>query len=61
HLVVFQAIELKGVRYDHFMLGDCPDKNLLGLRYLSRYRATLNFPEQTLFLQPGGASFSRSH
>jgi hypothetical protein len=37
----------------NFMLADCAAENSLGLRLLSRYVTTLDFPKRTMFLQPG--------
>jgi hypothetical protein len=51
NVVLFPEIVLKGEAYTNFMLGDCPDQNLLGLRFLSRHQATLNFPKRTMYLQ----------
>jgi hypothetical protein len=48
----FEKIGLGGNVYRHFILSDCTDDNLLGLRFMGRYLTTLNFPEQTIYLKP---------
>ena len=52
HLICFPEITVAGGVCTNFILADCPAGNLLGLRFLSRHRATLNFPKQILTLQP---------
>jgi len=37
----------------NFLWSDGLGKNLIGLRYLSRHLATLNFPKRIMYLQPG--------
>jgi hypothetical protein len=51
--VFFPEIVFNGEACTNFALGDCPDKNGLGLRFLSRHLTTLNFPKRTMYLQPG--------
>jgi hypothetical protein len=51
--VFFPEMVFNGAACTNFTLGDCPDKNGLGLRFLSRHLTTLNFPKRTLYLQPG--------
>ena len=35
----------------NFILGERPDGNLIGIRFLARHLTTLNFPKQTMYLQ----------
>jgi len=52
HIICFPKITVDGEVCTNFILADCPAGNLLGLRFLSRHRATLNFPQRILTLQP---------
>jgi hypothetical protein len=49
----FPELIFNGEACTNFTLGDCPDKNGLGLRFLSRHLTTLNFPKRTMYLQSG--------
>ena len=50
-VVYFDKIVFDQKVYHHFILDDCPDNNLLGLRFMGRYLTTLNFPKQTMYLK----------
>jgi hypothetical protein len=39
----------------NFLWTDAHGNNLIGLRFLSRHLTTLDFPERTLYLEPGNA------
>jgi hypothetical protein len=52
HIICFPQITIDGEVCTNFILADSPAGNLLGLRFLSRHRATLNLPRQLLTLQP---------
>jgi len=51
HQVFFPGIIFDGGACTNFILSDCPNGNILGLRFLSRHLATLNFPKRTMCLQ----------
>ena len=51
HQVFFPGIIFGGEACTNFILGDCPNGNILGLRFLSRHLATLDFPKRTMRLQ----------
>jgi hypothetical protein len=55
HTIVFPEVTFNGEACTNFVLADSPAGNLLGLRFLSRHVATLNFPKRTLTLQPAPA------
>ena len=55
--VYFQQAVFNGEVYPHFMLNDCPDANLLGLRFLARHLVTLNFPKRMMYLKPNAAEY----
>ncbi|MGH7990880.1 MAG: hypothetical protein ACREDS_11920, partial [Limisphaerales bacterium] len=45
----------------NFIWRDAPGENLIGLRFLSRYLTTLNFPKRTMYLEHSNAgSFADS-
>ncbi len=47
----FQKAVFDGQSFTNFVLRDCPDQNLVGLRFLARHLVTLNFPRNTMYLQ----------
>jgi predicted aspartyl protease len=55
--VYFDKIVFDKKVYRHFILDDCPDNNLLGLRFMGRYLTTLNFPKQTMYLKPNAVEY----
>ena len=50
-VVYFDKVVFDKKVYRHFILDDCPDNNLLGLRFMGRYLTTLNFPKQMIYLK----------
>jgi hypothetical protein len=55
--VFFDKIVFNKQVYRHFILDDCPDNNLLGLRFMGRYLITLNFPKQTMYFKPNAVEY----
>lgn len=53
----FEKIVINGNVYRHFILSDCVEDNLLGLRFMGRYLTTLNFPKQTIYLKPNAMEY----
>ena len=51
HEGFFQKAVFDGQSFTNFVLRDCPDQNLVGLRFLARHLVTLNFPKNTMYLQ----------
>ena len=51
HEVLFPEVKFNSETLTNFILSDCPDLNLLGLRFLARHLTTLNYPKQTMYLQ----------
>jgi predicted aspartyl protease len=48
---LLSEVIFNGEACTNFLLGDCPDRNLLGLRFLARHLVTLDFPKHTMYLQ----------
>jgi hypothetical protein len=55
HFVAYPSIVFNGEACTNFVLADSPCENLLGLGFLARHRATLNFPKRLMYLQPGSS------
>jgi hypothetical protein len=55
HLVAYPSIVFNGEACTNFVLADSPCENLLGLGFLARHVATLNFPKRIMYLQPGSS------
>ena len=47
----FTAMAFNDETYGSFILDESADENLIGLRFMSRYLVTLNFPQRTMYLQ----------
>ncbi|HEX5399964.1 MAG TPA: hypothetical protein VFY06_13045 [Verrucomicrobiae bacterium] len=64
----FSTVKFDGQTYRNFVLGDSPDANVIGLRFMSRFLVTLDYPKRTMYLQRrnddpfpnGGASITNS-
>ena len=56
HLAAYPSIVFNGETCTNFILADSPCENLLGLRFLARHLATLNFPKRIMCLQPGSST-----
>jgi hypothetical protein len=56
-IAYFDKVVLNDNVYRHFILSDCPDDNLLGLRFLARHLVTLNFPKRIMYLRRNGEWF----
>jgi len=46
----FEKVMFDGNVYRHVIISECPDENMIGLRFLARYLVTFNFPKQTMYL-----------
>lgn len=57
HALYFDKIIFDKKVYGHFILDDCPDDNLLGLRFMGRYLTTLNFPKQMMYLKSNAVEY----
>ena len=53
----FETIALDENVYRHFILSDCANDNLLGLRFMGRYLTTLNFPKQMMYLKSNAVEY----
>ena len=40
-----------GQTYTNLIVGQCPDENIIGLRFLARHVVTINFPRRLMYLK----------
>jgi hypothetical protein len=46
----FEKVMFDSNVHRHVIISECPNENMIGLRFLARYLVTFNFPKQTMYL-----------